>query len=131
MVNNHGLFFLILIFFCFAGYSQEAQIKHYQRNCTFSSLLLPCSSYNSNLFSISFPDSLYSSGDITIKKLKVSNYKVRAKFYFSKEKYYKVIYLIKKKNLPEFKKKLNQTQFEITEEQLNRKIKVTLICKSI
>jgi hypothetical protein len=126
---SHRLFFISLILFCFTGYSQESQIKHYQRKCELPSLLLPCSNYNSKSYSISFPDSLYTSGKIDIKKLAIGEYKTGAEFYFSKNKYTKIVYIIKKSKLKTFKLHLNDSQYEITEEKLKGKVKLTLTCK--
>lgn len=77
-------------------YSQEKGVKHYERKLTIDILPLPGDDYNSNKFSIPFPDSLYEFALINIKKLKLPGTKAKAKLNTENKEYVLVEYVVKK-----------------------------------
>ena len=95
-------------------------------------LVFPNESFNSKIFDIFIPDSVYTAGQITIKKLSFSNLKMFAYFSFSNNEYKNVVYNIKRKKKKEFEAyvvaKLNLKEFSDAE-LLSLKIKVTIIKK--
>jgi hypothetical protein len=70
--------------------------------------VFPPTKYNSTIFKIIFPDSIYNSGEVEIKYLTVNTIKSKkTKLIFIDDKYTKVIYNIKKKDIKVFEKLLN------------------------
>lgn len=126
---SRGLFFISFIFTSISSYSQESRIIHYQKKCELQTLVMPCSDYNSNMYTISFPDSIYTGGQITIKKLKREGEKFKAQFYFSENQYTKAVYTIRKSKLEKFKLNINYSQYLITEEKIGKKVRITISCK--
>ena len=92
-------FFIVLFLFGLSiSYCQESQVRHYQRNCSIDSVILPGQVFDSKLYLISFPDSLYSGGIISIKKLKIAGVKTKAEFNLSDNKYTVLKYTMNKRN---------------------------------
>jgi len=97
--GNRGFFtFLLLLFFYLGVVGQDAQIKHFQKKAKVEQLILPNQPFNSSLFTIHFPDSIYSKGTITVNKLIIGEQKAKAIFYFTNNQYTKAIYVCNKKN---------------------------------
>ena len=126
-------FFIAFLFLGFAsiGLSQQVSMNHYQRKCEVFSLIVPSQSYNSRVFSIPFPDTLYSAGNVSIKKLQMNKIKAEGKFMFKNNVYTRVEYSFKKREEEEFLKLLQSSKgnFNWKKETINRKIVVTLTAK--
>jgi hypothetical protein len=97
-VIYRSFFLVALILTGNFSYSQDSRIIHYQRNCSINTLVLPTDAYNSNLFTIDYPDSIYNSGVLSIKKLRIRNIKALAEFNFTNNIYTHVSYTLNKKN---------------------------------
>ena len=128
---NHRLFFILLILIKTVSFSQESTIKHYQKKCKVSNLILPCTNFNSNTFYISFPDSLYSNGSIEIKKLIIGKNKIKASLVFKKNRYTKAVYVIKKNKIHYLISMIDPLKFSVKKTKLGRKIKVEIICEGM
>lgn len=67
---------LLLIFFSLlASAQQEASIQHYQRTWDTDTIHMPCEKWGLKGLNITIPDSLYSSGNITVKKMRYQGVK--------------------------------------------------------
>jgi hypothetical protein len=127
-------FFIALIFagFSFFGFSQETTMYHFQRKGSLENVILPGQRYNSSEFVISLPDSLYTSGNVTIKKMKVNDWKLQVNFIFSRNVYTQMVYSVKKKDKEEFIQFLENSDSSFTWQQkkLGRKVQFTLTLKA-
>ena len=103
-----ALFFIIfpfsIQFFC-----QESSIVHYQRREKIDQVILPNDKYNSADFILVVPDSVYSAGRISVKFMKIANYKSTVKFEFSENRYTSTSYILSKKNSSSFESDVLKT----------------------
>jgi hypothetical protein len=66
---------LALLLVHLVGWSQENEIRHFQRNCVLKILPLPNQKFVSSEFKIFIPDSLYNKASIGIKNAKLADKK--------------------------------------------------------
>ena len=59
---------LLVLFSLVASAQQEASLNHYQRFLVIDSMPLPFSDFDKGNLSIAVPDSLYSAGNVAVKK---------------------------------------------------------------
>jgi hypothetical protein len=127
-------FFIALIFAgsSFFGISQETTMYHFQRKGSLEKIILPGEKFNSTDFLISFPDSIFSAGNITIKNLTINDWKFQVNFVFSENTYTKLTYSVKKKNCEGFMKYLenSNSSFEWNQRIEKRKYIFTLSSKT-
>ncbi|MEN8839074.1 MAG: hypothetical protein ABF238_01045 [Flavobacteriales bacterium] len=123
-------FFIALIFAgsSFLGFSQETTMYHFQRKGSLEKVILPGQRYNSSQFVISLPDSLYTAGNITIKKLKINDWKLQVNFIFSRNVYTQMVYSVKKRDKEEFIQFLENSDsiFSWQQKKIGRKVQFTL-----
>lgn len=128
---KHSFFFLIATF-SLTAFSQEVQIKHYERKISLDQIILPNETYQSSNFNILIPDSIYTAGTISIKHLSINEIKCKGNFYFSENTYSRVEYISKNKNIEQLLPKVNfkEENLIIKEEIINgRKTKLILTSK--
>lgn len=80
----------------------EVRVQHYERSTSFDEVILPTNNYTAQSFQIFVPDSIYTGGDLRVKKLKWNGIKVRFSASFSENTYQYVTYRIKKKDQQQF-----------------------------
>lgn len=110
------------------GFAQETTMYHFQRKATLDQVIFPGEKFNSSNFIISFPDSLYTAGQVTIKKARIKEWKLQANFVFSDNAYTTLTYVVKKKNRDEFIQLIEKApaSFEWKEKKKGRKYVITL-----
>lgn len=105
-INCPNTIFIWAVFFTLlfsnASIAQETSIVHYQRSEKLEELVFPNEFFRSDLFDIFVPDSVYSAGQITIKKLSFSDLKIAGFFSFSNNIYKNVVYTVKRKHKETF-----------------------------
>ncbi len=120
--NRSFFIVLILVGSFFTGLSQETNIYHFQRNGELETIILPSDTFNSSLFVIPFPDTMYTAGSITIKKLKLKDLKLQVNLVFSDNTYTQLTYSVKKKNRKEFIQLIESTNSSFSwKERLERR----------
>jgi hypothetical protein len=112
----------------FVGFTQETTMYHFQRKATLDQVIFPGEKFNSSNFIISFPDSLYTAGQVTIKKARIKEWKLQANFVFSDNAYTTLTYVVKKKNRDEFIQLIEKApaSFEWKVKKKGRKYVITL-----
>jgi hypothetical protein len=120
-IVKHSFFFL-LFFSPFFSFSQEVRIKHYERKLSLEKLILPNDTFNSNVYNLFIPDSIYTAGKITIKSLKIKGAKYFSNFYFNDNRYSKTEYIVKTKNYKELLSEIQKnSELDCKEEKINRR----------
>ena len=127
-------FFLLFFAVQFSFAQDDVGIQHYQRKLERKDYILPFEDYASKDYLIYIPDSIYTQGVITIKKLNVLGTKSKAKFFFNKRQYTKVVYYVKKSALPLFLEKLKneayylerKDEIKLTQEEVKKGYKIML-----
>lgn len=126
-------FFFIALTFCLvsSAFAQVGGINHYQRKCTLDSLIVPGQVYNSSVYRIPFPDSLYDGGTISIKKLEVNGIKARAQFKLSDYTYTSLMYTVNKKNKEKLTKMMAETSpyYSVDIQKQGRKYRIIFSLK--
>jgi len=96
---------VFFMFICHSDFfSQETVIIHYQRKQNLEKVILPNEKYNSTFFKVFVDDSIYSGGQITVKKLQLASIKSSCKLTFSNNVYHDVSYTVNIKNRLIFEK---------------------------
>tara|TARA_B110000908_G_C10142513_1_gene397462 strand:+ start:475 stop:930 length:456 start_codon:yes stop_codon:yes gene_type:complete len=121
-------FFVIVIFMSVIcnSFSQETEIRHYQKKCSMDSVILPGQLYDSKLYSIPFPDSLYTGGIISIKKIRINGIKAQSSFSLSNNTYTEVKYTLSKRNKNKFMKLINVNNNKYNLHVKKNRIKYTI-----
>jgi len=108
-------FLFLCIVFCASTIAQENDevlIRHYQQKLELGDFILKNDSFLSNVYPIPLPDSIYSGGNITVKKLKVGDSKFEVLLTFKNKKYTSITYIPKnnksKKILLDFLKNISK-----------------------
>ncbi len=102
IINYSVSFFILLVFSSFSFAQNDAELRHFQKKLHAEQLVLPHDNYDSKVYLIYIPDSVYTKGEIIIKKMKAQGFRAKATFFFEKGQYYRVEYNIKKKHLEFF-----------------------------
>ena len=122
---------LIVLFFSICAQAQDVGIKHYQRKIDTFEFVLPTEPFSPKGLLIIIPDSLYSFGDIQIKKANFPSFTARnCSIYFEADTVKQVQFSIKgKKNKAKFleilKSRIQNYSDELT--QKNSPIEVKLL----
>ena len=87
--------------------------------------------YDSKAYTIIFPDSLYTGGSISIKKLKINGVKSSAEFYISNNRYTILQFTLNKKNKKRFVKQTAELfkGYQVDIEKKGFKYKITIRLK--
>ena len=103
------LFFIPTVLFC---QSNIVGLKHYERKKEFQQLLFVGGEYNSQLFDIRFPDSIYDRASIRIKKARFSGVKTKNLKLHMEDSYYTLVKLNfrGKKNLEKVNEWINNSK---------------------
>lgn len=131
-----SFFFFSLFFGTTYAQDNEVEVRHYQRKLEIETLIVPNQIYVSDIYSIIVPDTVYTTGTISVKYLNIAGTKAIGTFYFSFNSYYKVEYIVKNKkkdelmNFPEIQTIKNDQDYTIEEQSIpGRKTKITLSSK--
>lgn len=89
--------FLVLSFFAFLAFSQEVELRHYQRTHGFETLPLPNHRFEASKFNIMFADSLYDVAKVQIKKAEFLTHNTKVSLFLEARKglYYQVMFIFK------------------------------------
>ncbi len=93
-------FLFLSAIFCtttFAQGNDDVQIRHYQKKLKLNSFIFKGDPFESNIYPIPLPDSIYDGGNISIKKMSILYGKYETQFNFSKGIYTSITYTPKNK----------------------------------
>jgi hypothetical protein len=109
---------IALAFMCSINNAQsQSLLKHYERNVEFSSIMLPNDAFKSTDFKIIYPDSIYDTADIIIKKAVFENLKKISLVLKTKDKIYTSIQLGTK----------SKKRFTLLKEMVAKKLACTVV----
>ena len=113
----------LVLISCFSFSQEGVTVHHYERKKAFEHLMMPYDNYNSSIYAIHIPDSIYDDAHITIKKGSIGSVKVGLNNIVENKIYQSVKIKVKgKKNINRL---TNLIVNKIEEKELNEGINYT------